>query len=40
MMTHCDMCGTKIENGKCGCGTWFSEEEMPKKDVRKPNICT
>ena len=28
--THCDMCGTKIENGKCSCGTWTTAEE--KKD--------
>jgi hypothetical protein len=26
-MTHCDMCGTKIENGKCICGKWLSGEE-------------
>lgn len=28
MMTHCDMCGTKIEDGECACGTWKSKEEM------------
>jgi hypothetical protein len=27
-MINCDMCGTKIEDGKCSCGTWKSPEEM------------
>lgn len=28
MMTNCDMCGSKIENGRCNCGSWKSAEEM------------
>ncbi len=27
MIENCDMCGTKIEDGKCSCGTWQSPEE-------------
>ena len=27
MITHCDMCGTKIVNNECSCGTWSSPEE-------------
>lgn len=27
-MINCDMCGTKIENGECSCGTWKSAAEM------------
>ena len=27
-MEICDMCGSKIENGKCDCGEWKSDEEM------------
>jgi len=26
-MINCDMCGSKIENGKCSCGIWHSKEE-------------
>ena len=26
--TSCDMCGTKIVDGKCSCGIWKSKEEM------------
>lgn len=28
MKEKCDMCGSKIENGECECGTWKSTEEM------------
>lgn len=28
MMKNCDMCGSKIENGKCDCGIWKTSEEM------------
>ena len=28
MMTNCDMCGSKIVNSRCLCGTWKSKEEM------------
>jgi hypothetical protein len=24
----CDMCGSNIINGECGCGTWRTAEEM------------
>jgi hypothetical protein len=34
MMTHCDMCGSKIENGKCNCGTWKSKEEMENDPLK------
>lgn len=34
MMTNCDMCGTKIENGKCDCGYWKSAEEMKIDPMR------
>lgn len=34
-MTHCDMCGTKIENGKCSCGEWLSTEKMQDNPIRK-----
>tara|TARA_R110000868_G_scaffold314560_1_gene575491 strand:+ start:948 stop:1226 length:279 start_codon:yes stop_codon:yes gene_type:complete len=27
-MIKCDMCGSKIIEGKCSCGTWKSKEEM------------
>lgn len=36
---NCDMCGSKIENSKCNCGTWMSKEEMKdcpfKKGIEK-----
>lgn len=34
-MIHCDMCGTKIENGKCSCGEWKTPEEMKDNPMRK-----
>ena len=36
-MNNCDMCGGKIENGKCDCGSWKSPEEM-KNDPMKISI--
>lgn len=27
-MENCDMCGSKIIDGKCKCGDWYTEEEM------------
>ena len=27
-MKKCDMCGVKIENGQCDCGTWSSPDEI------------
>jgi len=27
-MENCDMCGSKIVDGKCDCGIWKSAEEM------------
>ena len=33
--THCDMCGSKIENGKCSCGTWKSNEETKDCPMKK-----
>lgn len=26
--TKCDMCGARIEQGKCSCGFWREEEEL------------
>ncbi len=26
-MESCDMCGTKIENGKCSCGEWLENQK-------------
>lgn len=26
-MNNCDMCGSKIENGKCDCCIWKIKEE-------------
>jgi len=34
-MKNCDMCGSKIKNGKCSCGTWKSAEEMKDNPMRK-----
>ena len=35
MILNCDMCGTKIENGKCSCGTWQSAEEIQDCPIKK-----
>jgi len=34
-MKNCDMCGTKIENGKCSCGEWKDAEEMENNPMKK-----
>jgi hypothetical protein len=34
-MNICDMCGSKIENGKCKCGTWKSPEQIGDDPMRK-----
>lgn len=34
-MKNCDMCGSKIEKGKCDCGTWKSDEEMKDHPIKK-----
>ncbi len=28
-MTHCDQCGSKIENDKCSCGVWSDIKDCP-----------
>ncbi len=33
-MDNCDMCGTKIEHGKCSCGVWLSKEEMQNNPLK------
>lgn len=35
MMTKCDMCGTKIENGECSCGTWTDPAQNADNPMRK-----
>jgi len=35
MMENCDMCGSKIENGKCSCGEWKTAEEMKDDPMKK-----
>lgn len=32
--THCDMCGSKIENGECDCGFWKSAEEAKNDPIK------
>lgn len=34
MITNCDMCGSKIENGKCSCGEWKSAEKMKDNPMK------
>jgi len=34
MITNCDMCGSKIESGKCACGEWRTGEEMKDNPMR------
>ena len=29
MRSHCDKCLSPIENGKCSCGYWYENNEMP-----------
>lgn len=33
-MNKCDMCGSKIENSKCSCGTWASKEESENNPMK------
>lgn len=33
MMDKCDMCGIKIENGKCSCGTW--KDDLTEHPIKK-----
>lgn len=35
MIEKCDMCGSKIADGKCSCGTWQTKEEMEYCPMRK-----
>ena len=28
-LTHCDKCGSKIEDGRCSCGIWYERGEQP-----------
>lgn len=37
MIINCDMCGSKIQDGKCSCGIWTSKEEM-ENDVMKKAV--
>jgi hypothetical protein len=39
MLINCDMCGGKIENGRCGCGVWKSKEEMQDDPMKKAIEC-
>lgn len=34
-MIKCDMCGSKIENSECECGTWLSKEEVENCPIKK-----
>ncbi len=34
MMENCDMCGSKILDGECDCGTWKSAEEMKDHPIK------
>ncbi len=34
-MENCDMCGSKIIDSKCPCGTWKSKEEMENSPLKK-----
>lgn len=34
MRENCDMCGFKIEDGKCECGIWESAEEMKNNPMK------
>lgn len=29
----CDMCGKKIENGKCECGQWYIDGELKNHPI-------
>lgn len=34
-MENCDMCGSKIIQGKCDCGTWLSAEEIKDNPMKQ-----
>ncbi len=34
-MNNCDMCGSKIEDGMCNCGRWYSKEDMKNCPMQK-----
>lgn len=34
-MDKCDICGTKIEDGKCPCGIWLSKKEFEENPFKK-----
>ena len=34
-MENCDMCGTKIVDSKCSCGTWKTKEETEDDPIPK-----
>jgi hypothetical protein len=34
LLENCDMCGTKIENGRCSCGKWKSAEESKNNPMK------
>lgn len=34
MIENCDMCGSKINNGKCDCGTWTDAEENANNPMK------
>lgn len=33
-MNNCDMCGSKIIEGKCSCGTWQTKEETDNNPIK------
>lgn len=33
-MDKCDMCGSKIEDNKCPCGVWKTNEEMKENPYK------
>ncbi len=35
MIEECDMCGSKIKDGHCECGQWFSNQEMKDEPIKK-----
>ncbi len=35
MIEKCDMCGSKIVDGKCSCGTWINAKEMENCPFKK-----
>lgn len=35
MIEKCDMCGSKIKDNKCSCGTWRTPEESKDCPLKK-----